>query len=646
MKRTALITISSLLALLTTSVWAQTQEPSETAAAQKQAKLEVQKKALESLDALLKELGTLRLPENRIRAQATAADLLWKHDEKRARALFAKTIQDFGALAAAGNDEEVQTQSVTPYLAVQQSSMQYAMNVQIRAQLRSELLQLLARHDARMARDFLRGSRVSDPNNPGSGQPDQDAEYDLQLASQIVTTDPKQASQIAQESLRKGYPYGVFSVLAGLQKTDKDLASELAAAMMQKLHGEDLAANPLAAGWAFSLLSPAMASVGVKADVDEDDDDDDSDQPKKPLESTTGLLNESSTRELVDLIAAAALKQAAALKKDSNGDDEAQDFLLQRLRSAMPLIEKYAPTRVGPMKTALGQLDKTADPQEKAFQQYQAIVEAGDYKKALDAIDKAPAEVRDTLAMQAAFGLANHGELDRARDIINEHVSHLPQKNQLLAQLDRQALQSAAQNKKLDDARPMLARLSPLDRAAVLVQFADAAAARKDTKQARAILDEARTLLPQQPANHIELQVLLQIARSAAAIDTTQSFDIIEAAIDQLNPLLGALAALDGYEYTPCFKDGELLIGQGASPVLNLAFQCVNELEQLSSTDFVRARAAADRFVRADLRMMSRLAVLRGVLSDQPTGGPQMSVKHVRLPELRQMSGFAIERVR
>ena len=69
------------------------------------------------------------------------------------------------------------------------------------------------------------------------------------------------------------------------------------------------------------------------------------------------------------------------------------------------------------------------------------------------------------------------------------------------------------------------------------------AAARKDKKQALALLDEARGLLPAQATNHVELLTLLQLARAAAAIDAARSFDIVEPAIDQLNPLLSALAA-------------------------------------------------------------------------------------------------------
>src|SRR4029453_5893002 len=45
----------------------------------------LEKKALALIDETLKEIALLRLPENRIRLKAEAADMLWKYDEKRAR---------------------------------------------------------------------------------------------------------------------------------------------------------------------------------------------------------------------------------------------------------------------------------------------------------------------------------------------------------------------------------------------------------------------------------------------------------------------------------------------------------------------------------------------------------------------------------
>src|SRR5687767_15335505 len=54
-------------------------------------KEEAEKKAAALLEQIVGEVQLLKLPENRIRIQIAAADLLWKLNEPRARSLFSLT---------------------------------------------------------------------------------------------------------------------------------------------------------------------------------------------------------------------------------------------------------------------------------------------------------------------------------------------------------------------------------------------------------------------------------------------------------------------------------------------------------------------------------------------------------------------------
>src|SRR5258708_810824 len=54
----------------------------------RKAQEELQKKALVLLDEVIKQASGLRAPQNRALIQAHAANLLWKFDEKTARAIF------------------------------------------------------------------------------------------------------------------------------------------------------------------------------------------------------------------------------------------------------------------------------------------------------------------------------------------------------------------------------------------------------------------------------------------------------------------------------------------------------------------------------------------------------------------------------
>src|SRR5262245_64448062 len=59
---------------------------------------ELEKKALALLDEVVGEAMSLKLVENRIYALTTAADLFWKRNEDRARALFAEAVSQFMAI--------------------------------------------------------------------------------------------------------------------------------------------------------------------------------------------------------------------------------------------------------------------------------------------------------------------------------------------------------------------------------------------------------------------------------------------------------------------------------------------------------------------------------------------------------------------
>src|SRR5262245_66614470 len=59
---------------------------------------ELEKKALALLDEIVGEAMSLRLVENRIYVLTTAANLFWKRDEARARALLTEAVNQFMAI--------------------------------------------------------------------------------------------------------------------------------------------------------------------------------------------------------------------------------------------------------------------------------------------------------------------------------------------------------------------------------------------------------------------------------------------------------------------------------------------------------------------------------------------------------------------
>ena len=604
--------LSATLALLVASnVFGQSaaQAPASpdggTGSEEKMEKRALEKKALVLIDEILKEAANLKLPENRIRLQAGAADLLWKHDEKRARGLFKQAMDSLGDLIA--------EMSAPQASRIVNRTSDYLILMQVRTQLRREIIPMIAQHDPRLARDLLRGSRQSAPtgerNREGN---DQERRLELELASQIATTDPSQALQIAVESLESGpLEEELPGIIQQLATKDRDAAAKLVSALMKRLRSVNLPTDRAACSVAVGLLHLA---------INREEGDSESGDKRGSASQPTQILDDTTLRELVDIVTAGALASLAIdSRSPSAGRQNDGLVLVGEIQSLMPVVEKYAPARAAVLKRkfteASGSLPSgLSDLMERREDVGSAVV--GSVESLLEAAAKAPPESRDTLWAQAAMKALGDGDTDRARQIVSEHCSDLDERDNLLEQIDTQALERATEAGRLDEARQLLSQVSIEERVAVLIQFATRASTNGDKKAALQILEEARNLVGTQAANGAELNALLGVARTYAALEPARSFDIVEPIVDHLNRLLAAAAIVDGFEFTKYFKDGELIQVQGQSPLISLVLQCADDTARLARADFERARAVADKFQNSDVRLKARLAVAQGALSE------------------------------
>src|SRR5499427_630401 len=126
------------------------EQPQTTAAEKKKAAEEYEKKRTALLEEILKEMQSLKLPENRIRVGMKIADQLWTRDEKRARALFKDAVASLNELTAA----------------IQTGDSEYLNMYELPQQLRQEMIQMAASHDPRLAVEFLRATRVDSSSRP------------------------------------------------------------------------------------------------------------------------------------------------------------------------------------------------------------------------------------------------------------------------------------------------------------------------------------------------------------------------------------------------------------------------------------------------------------------------------------------------
>ena len=185
------------LALGSIGAVAQRTAPTPETEEQQKEKTEREKKAFALLEQVVDEAQLLKLPENRIRLQINAAELLWQSNEGRARSLFSQ--------AAEGVAEMVRSTNTEIPIGERRSFNQTRTPIQ----LRQELVLTVARHDAPFAYQLLAATRQPAPAADPTGNIAVNVEDNLEqrLLAEVAALDPKLALQNAEQLLEKGqYP--------------------------------------------------------------------------------------------------------------------------------------------------------------------------------------------------------------------------------------------------------------------------------------------------------------------------------------------------------------------------------------------------------------------------------------------------------
>jgi hypothetical protein len=639
-KLMATMLISSALALsptLTTAQQVATSQPS--AEEQAKAKAELEKKAYTLLEQVISDAQSLRLPENRVRVQITSGDLLWKHDDGRARALFGE---------AAGTIAEMMR-------AVESTDRQYFNQIRVPSQLRQELLLTVARYDATLAYQFLQTTKPpAPPANAGNSRfPNLETNVEQQLLAQIAAIDPKLALQNAEAMLDKGeYSNTLAKVLGQAQRTDGEAAAKFSAKLLKKLQSENLLAKREASNLALTLLLPGPLPVETS-----------SNQPKPTSTQQSQILSNAPYRELLETIIAAALKaqptntgtqgrggnnQRGDSPRSGQGGQgggpgggrgasgggqiagtqpptpptEAQieqmntRAMLMGLQSLLPQIDQNLPARSQAVRQKLSEFGIRDDPRA-AFAQYNTVLRQGTTDELLVAAATAPPAIQPRLYQQAVTKAIDDGQPERAQQIANDHLDQTTRAS-IQQKIALQEAARAAGDEKAEEVRQTISSLrNDEERVRTLLQLAGSTQ-KANPKRALELLDEARNLVIRRASNYQQFDAQLRVARAYATIDPARSFETLEPGIRQLNEMLPAAALLSGFE-TNTFKDGEMPL-QGGGMLGSMVQRYAQELAFLAKSDFDRSQSEAERFQMVEARIMTRLAIVRGAL-----GTPQVT---------------------
>ncbi len=539
-------------------------------------------RGLALLAELAESFSQIRLPQTRVRAQLLAAQLLWPMNEKLAAKLGGDAIE-----------------GVREYLAgVDSTEQDYYQRYEITMQLRQEVVQALGPNDPETALSFLRSTRTL--TNPEVSQSwDRELALEAALANQIAAKDPKRAAQIAEETLKRGYSAMLIEIVARLRASEPELASQLAKQIAAKLQSEKLLKNQEAANLSVGLLRLVKSSFRIQS----------SQNPRPPSKADVPLLSDQEYKDLFDKTLNEALAYKDAATSSYSPERNSAQNILTALKPMAAEQPGYSPASVAAAEKMLAELQVFPNPESARWQKYQEKINALSLDESLEEAGRAPKEMRDNLYQQVAHKALAAGDTARARQIVTEHVSP-NQRQQVLANIDQQAIRVAASNGKIEEALRGISNLrTPRERAMMLSQIVGQIGPGQKRTVALSLLEQARNLVgPSARAESQEqMMALLEVARGFARYDPKRAFEVVEPLLDQFNEMAVAAQVLNGFGQD-FYEEGELAMQNGSS-IANFGNQLIQTLGILATANFDRAKAGAERLERPEIRLIAKLAI-------------------------------------
>jgi hypothetical protein len=562
---------------------------------------ELEKQALALLDELVGEAMSLKLVQNRIYVLTTAADLCWKHNEDRARALLGEAVNQFMAIGPMDPRAEPRAES---------EGLQVLQAMAMRMEMRTQLIQTLAAKDSRMALDFLRASRLPDAEKLLGGKgssADFEREFEMQLAARIAENDPSAALRIAEEGLKQGVNHQVYEIWANLLNKDPKAAVKLSGDITAAIRSAGASTDYQAIYIVTSMLTQLRSQMRPS--------NSNAKEPQPPQET------QEMFRDLLELMVTTALKVTTAQLLDIQEQGRARDLLTQ-VQIFLPEIEKHLPSRAQAVRAKLAQFDKAFYRQPEAIaKDIFADIENKSPDELIATAAKSQDEVRDMLYSQAVMKLIDQGDMSRARQVVKDFLPDDGSREALFAAINQKETEKAIRESRLEDARKRVSQLgSKEERALALIELAAKAEAEKDQKSQQELLKEAGELLGAGMETRSQVESQLILAAAFLNFDRDRSFEILGSAIDRLNVILNAVATITKFDQglgsgNPAnAMDGEMLMSAGE--YANVTTNLDQRLFAFARKDFDRTVTTLKRWEVNEVRLAICLTLLNRILGD------------------------------
>jgi hypothetical protein len=427
--------------------------------------------------------------------------------------------------------------------------------------------------------------------------------------------------------MEKGqFPFTMPQVIDQLAKQDPDAATKLVDKTVKRLQTTNLLANSQAGSMILTMLMSGPRPAGQTADSA-------SKGSTATNRSWPSVLDQSVYADLLSTLIDSALKATPAAQNNQRGprpgnfrngppapvtDAEAEQNNARRLlggmQSLLPMIDQYLPARSSAVRQKMTEMGMPPNPMMSMYNgQTEPTIDA-----LVQAAATAPQQMQTRMYQQAAYKALEEGDTDRARQIANDHLQSAAL-DTVMKRIDFREMSKKAETARIEDVRQAAAKLqSDNEKLDLLLQVANDAQ-QSNPKLAMQVLEDARQITNHRATGYDNFEQQLKVAHAFAAVDPARSFEVMDPGVSHLNELLSAAAILSGFEIN-MFRDGEMTIMSGNGLTSTIA-RYGQELALLARSDFERSEAMAGRFQFPEARILTRMAIINGLLGTKPAAG-------------------------
>lgn len=557
--------VAFLLSFLIMPLAAQTAvDPKKVEAEEK-----LRKDAVEFLRETAGDVSRMRSVENRISFSAEIASLMWFHEEKEARLMFAASIADFKQLLAqldgemnmaVPDDEDILSSGLfgsggSPA----QRKFRIAMGV------RQQIVMAIAEHDADLAYAFFYETAGMISHARSRTELEQsDKSFEHQLLKQIAETNAAKAAQGGIASLKGGVKSSHIDLLEKIYAKDADKGVEFGAAILSKVKSDKKAVENF---YVYkSLLSFGKTNFEAS---------------QKPG-GKKAVYSRNDLRDIAEQFAQTLLEM----------DVEQGRYMAVGYADE---IGEFAPARAVQIRS------KFAEPTTRPEKVANVVMEGG-----TGGLSTGIAANSNSAAANREYEARQEKEKQMAEALKNLGKP-LPkeERDKIVAQARKIISETKGKDKKI----------------MALSGLATQVAMAGDKELADEIMRDAERLVNPQPRNYQDFMFSWILASGYSHANPDKAFPILEDAILRANETISAFVKVAEFVdvQQEMIDDGEVQIGMFGGSMMRGITQEAGGLADatliaLARADFVKTKALTNNFDRIEIRVLAKMMVLRAIL--------------------------------